>query len=85
MAGEEPHNQGLAGRYATALFELAMEERAVDAVAQDLAGLKALLAQSADLTRLVRAPVFSADEQRAGMDAVLRRMEAAPLTIKFVL
>jgi len=85
VAGEEPHNQGLAGRYATALFELAMEERAVDAVAQDLAGLKALLAQSADLTRLVRAPVFSADEQRAGMDAVLRRMEAAPLTIKFVL
>jgi F-type H+-transporting ATPase subunit delta len=75
----------LAGRYATALFELAMEERSVDTVAQDLAALKAMLAESPDLTRLVKAPVFSADEQRAGMDAVLRRMEAAPLTTRFVL
>ena len=85
MAGEEPHNAGLAGRYATALFELAMGERAIDTVTQDLANLKTLLAESPDLARLVKAPVFSADEQRAGMEAVLRRMEAAPLTIRFVL
>jgi F-type H+-transporting ATPase subunit delta len=85
VADKEPHNAGLAGRYATALFELAMEERAVDTVAKDLAGLKALLAESQDLTRLVRAPVFSADEQRAGMEAVLQRMEVAPLTMRFVL
>jgi F-type H+-transporting ATPase subunit delta len=75
----------LAARYATALFELAMEERAVDTVARDLAGLKTLLGESPDLTRLVKAPVFSADQQQAGMDAVLRRMEAAPLTTRFVL
>ena len=85
MAGEEPHNAGLAGRYATALFELAMKEHAVDTVARDLAGLKTLLAESPDLTRLVKAPVFSAGEQRAGMAAVLHRMEAAPLTTRFVL
>ncbi|HEX3665100.1 MAG TPA: F0F1 ATP synthase subunit delta [Rhizomicrobium sp.] len=85
MAGDEPHNAGLAGRYATALFELAMEARAVETVALDLAGLKTLLAESPALARLVKAPVFSADEQRAGMEAVLRRMEATPLTIRFVL
>jgi F-type H+-transporting ATPase subunit delta len=85
LAGEEPHNAGLAGRYATALFELATDEHAVDTVAGDLASLKALLAESPDLTRLVRAPVFSADEQRVGMAAILHRMEAAPLTTKFVL
>lgn len=85
MAGKEPHNAGLAGRYATALFELATQERAVDTVAQDLAGLKALLSENPNLALLVKAPVFSADEQRAGMEAVLRRMEAAPLTLKFVL
>lgn len=79
------HSAGLAGRYATALFELAMEKRSVEAVARDLAALKAQLAQSADFRRLVKAPVFSAEEQRLGMDAVLRRMEAAPLTLKFVL
>lgn len=85
MAGEEPHNAGLAGRYATALFELAMEERSTDTVASDLASLKALLAESPDLTRLVKAPVFSAEEQRAGMQAVLARMDAASLTTRFVL
>ena len=59
MASEEPLISGLAGRYATALFELAQEERAVETVERDFASLKALLASSADLARLVRAPVFS--------------------------
>jgi F-type H+-transporting ATPase subunit delta len=85
MAGEATHSAGLAGRYATALFELAVEERALDAVSCDLVALKTLLSQSADLVRLVKAPVFSAAEQRLGMGAVLRRMEAAPLTVRFVL
>jgi F-type H+-transporting ATPase subunit delta len=85
MAGEPKRNAELAGRYATAVFELAMEKGAVDAVARDLSALKALVAESSDLARLVRAPVFSAEEQRLGMDAVLRRMEAAPLTVRFVL
>lgn len=85
MAGEQTRNTALAGRYATALFELAMEERALDSVSRDFAALKQLLAESPELARLVRAPVFSAEEQRLGMDAVLRRMEAAPLTLRFVL
>jgi F-type H+-transporting ATPase subunit delta len=85
VAGEVSHNSGVAGRYATALFELAMEGRAVEGVARDMAALKALLAASPDLARLVSAPVFSTEEQRVGMDAILRRMEAAPLTVRFVL
>ncbi|HEY3637931.1 MAG TPA: F0F1 ATP synthase subunit delta [Rhizomicrobium sp.] len=85
MAGNNSHSAGLAGRYARALFDLASEGNSVDAVASDLAGLKALLVESPDLARLVKAPVFSADEQRAGMDAVLRRMEATPLTMRFIL
>jgi F-type H+-transporting ATPase subunit delta len=85
VAGGAIHNAGLAGRYATALFELATDERAVEPVSRDLTALENLLAESAELTRLVRAPVFSAEQQRLGMDAVLRRMEAAPLTVRFVL
>jgi F-type H+-transporting ATPase subunit delta len=84
MAKQQAHC-GVAERYATALFELASEERAVETVSRDFAELKTLLAESPELARLVKAPVFSADEQKVGMDAVLRRMEAAPLTVKFVL
>ena len=85
MATEEPLNAGLAGRYASAVFELAVETNAVDVLEKDFAALKAMIAHSADLARLVRAPVFSRDEQKKGMDAILNRMEAAPLTRRFVL
>jgi len=85
VAAEEQHTSGLAGRYATALFELAQEERAVEVVERDLATLRSAVNRSPDLARLVRAPVFSRDDQKKGMDAVLRRMEAAPLTVRFVL
>jgi F-type H+-transporting ATPase subunit delta len=36
VAGEEPIISGMAGRYATALFELALDNKAVDAVKADL-------------------------------------------------
>jgi F-type H+-transporting ATPase subunit delta len=85
VATEEPQISGLAGRYATALFELAQEERSVETVERDFAALKDLVAGSADLARLVKAPVFSRDDQKKGMDAILRRMEATPLTVRFVL
>ncbi|HUJ45664.1 MAG TPA: F0F1 ATP synthase subunit delta [Rhizomicrobium sp.] len=82
---EVTHEAGLAGRYALAVFELAQEEKAVDAVAKDFAALRSLMNQSADLMRLVRAPVFSRDEQAAGMNGVLNRMEASALTRRFIL
>jgi F-type H+-transporting ATPase subunit delta len=85
VAAEHAHEAGLAGRYALAVFELAQEERAVEAVARDLATLKQLMAESPELTRLIRAPVFSREEQAAGMNGVLHRVEAAPLTRRFIL
>ena len=85
VATEEPHNAGLAGRYATAVFELAQEEKSVAALERDFATLKAMIRDSADLAHLVRAPVFSRDDQKKGMDAILHRIEAAPLTRRFVL
>jgi F-type H+-transporting ATPase subunit delta len=61
----------MAGRYATALFELARDERSIDAVKADLDRFDALLADSADLSRLVRSPVFGAAEQTRALGAVL--------------
>jgi len=75
---------GLAGRYATAIFELAREAGKLDAVAGDLAALTAMLGASADLTRLVRSPVFSRAEQGKAMAAVLARMNAQDLTTRFI-
>jgi F-type H+-transporting ATPase subunit delta len=85
MAERETHGGGVAERYATALFELASDERVVETVSSDFATLKSLLGESPELARLVKAPVFSAEQQKLGMDAVLGRMEASPLTVRFVL
>lgn len=85
MASDDSQFGGLAGRYATAAFELALEERALDSLSADLVQLKALLSASPELLRLVRSPAFSRDEQAAGMEAVLKQANASPLSIKLVL
>jgi len=75
---------GMAGRYASALFDLAKEGNAVEAVAADLERFEGLIAESADLSRMVRSPVFSADEQLQALSAVLDRVGIGGLTAKFL-
>jgi F-type H+-transporting ATPase subunit delta len=73
VASEDSTVSGVAGRYATALFELARDDKNVDAVKADLDRFDAMIAESPDLARLVRSPVFSADAQTKALDAVLAR------------
>jgi F-type H+-transporting ATPase subunit delta len=75
---------GPAGRYAAALFELADEGKALDAVATDLKSLRSLIAGSADLTRLLRSPVISRTNQGRAMQAVLEAAGAGDLVKRFV-
>ena len=84
VAAAEPIVSGMAGRYATALFDLARDENAIDAVKADLERFDALLAESPDLTRLVRSPVFPADEQLQALAAVLDRAGIGGIAAKFL-
>ncbi len=74
----------MAGRYATALFELAREANAIDPIKADLERFDALVAESADLSRLVRSPVFSANEQLNALTAVLERAAISGLAAQFL-
>ncbi len=74
----------VAGRYASALFSLAQDNRQTDSVAQALAKLDALIAESPDLERLVRSPVFSAADQLKGLDAILDREDIGGIAANFV-
>lgn len=85
MASDDSHIAGLALRYANAVFELAAEERELDLIAGDFAGLKTMLRDSPELARLVRSPLFTRDEQAKGMEAVLAKAGACGLTRKLVL
>ncbi|OYU89284.1 MAG: F0F1 ATP synthase subunit delta [Bradyrhizobiaceae bacterium PARB1] len=84
MAAEDPSVSGVSGRYATALFELARDEKSVDAVKADLDKFAALLSESADLARLVRSPVFTADDQRKALGAVLAKAGISGITANLI-
>ena len=84
MAGKDTIVSGMAGRYASALFDLSKESGAIDAVSADLNTLSSLLAESEDLRRLTKSPVFSAEQQENAISAVLDRAGIAGLTAKFV-
>lgn len=72
------------GRYANALFELAREAGAVDAIGADLATFQAMLDQSNDLQRLVKSPVFSAGSQIAALEALCLRAGIGGLALNFI-
>ena len=84
MAGEDPSVSGVSGRYATALFELARDEKSLDAVKADLDRFEAVLAESSDLKRLVRSPVFSAEAQSKALAAVLDHAGISGISANFL-
>lgn len=75
---------GVAGRYASALHDLAEETGAVEAVASDLDDLAAALAASPDLARVVKSPTFSAEAQSAALEGLAKKMKLKPTTLNFL-
>lgn len=75
---------GLAGRYATALFELADEQKQLDQVADDLAQLRAMIEASEDLRRMIRSPIIARAQQGTAIQAVMEKAGLSELTCRFV-
>lgn len=84
MASETTGVTLLAERYATALFDIADERRSLDEVAGDLRQLRAILAESPDLSRLIRSPVLSRGAQGRAVAAVVERAELSRLVRDFL-
>ena len=74
----------MAGRYASALFELALEEKAIDTVRTDLDKFETMMSDSAELERLVRSPVFSADDKLKALAAILDKAGIKGLAANFL-
>ncbi|MEZ5841342.1 MAG: F0F1 ATP synthase subunit delta [Hyphomicrobiales bacterium] len=71
---------GVATRYATALFELALDGGAVEETEAALGRLEAMINESADLRSLIKSPVFSSEDQLRAIGAVLDKAEIGGLT-----
>lgn len=74
----------VAGRYAAALFEIAKEQRQLPQIEADVKAFQRLLDESADLRRLVRSPVISAEDQARAIGAILEKAGSSPLTGNFL-
>ena len=74
----------MAARYASALFDLAESDKNIGAVEKDINRLDALLKGSDDLMRLVRSPLFSADDQQAAIGSVLTKAKVTGTVGNFV-
>ena len=70
MASGQTVTSSLSGRYATALFELAQAQGAIDLVAADLADLAEMIGKSEELCHLRHSPLFSRDAQRKALSAL---------------
>jgi F-type H+-transporting ATPase subunit delta len=84
VATDEPVIASMAGRYASALFELSGDQGYRAEVEQDLVRFQQLLEMSEDLRRLVRSPVFSAEEQGRALAVILDRAGIDGLAANFL-
>ncbi|NKB43539.1 MAG: F0F1 ATP synthase subunit delta [Alphaproteobacteria bacterium] len=84
MASDGAGVGGLAARYASALYDLADESGALDAVAADLSGLETLLEDSGDFSRFIKSPVLTRDDQTNGIAAIATKAGLSDITVKFL-
>jgi F-type H+-transporting ATPase subunit delta len=75
---------GVAGRYASALFELADEAKSLDQVAQDLTTFRTMVRSSPDLARLLASPVIGRELQGKALLAVFDAAGIKGLTRNFI-
>ena len=74
----------LAGRYATALFGLARDQRQIEAVGTSLDRLSQALVDSRDFSELVSSPLIARDDAGKAFAAVATQLSLDPITTNFL-
>lgn len=84
MAKSSSPISAVAERYAGSLYELAAQSKQISKVEGDLGRFEALLAGSDELTRMIKSPVFSADEQFKAITAIADKAKITGLVGNFL-
>ena len=74
----------LAGRYASALFDLARDQRQIDSVGRSLDALQQALVDSKDFGELVTSPLVSREQAGEALAALAPQLSLDPITTNFV-
>jgi F-type H+-transporting ATPase subunit delta len=84
VAATDQAQSGVAGRYASALFDLATEDKSVPATGDALSNFAALIEESDELKRLLRSPVFKAEDQEEAISALAAKAGINGLALNFL-
>ena len=76
-------SSGLTGRYAKALYELAAEKKLISKIVEDFQDIKTLLENNDLFLNMIKNPSISKVDKQSSVIAVLKKMKADQLTIKF--
>jgi F-type H+-transporting ATPase subunit delta len=74
----------LAGRYASALFDLALEQRQIDSVGKSLDTLRQALLDSKDFAELIASPLVSRDAALKAFATLAPELSLDPITTNFL-
>jgi F-type H+-transporting ATPase subunit delta len=74
----------LAGRYATALFDLARDQRQIESVGKGLDALSQALLDSRDFAELVSSPIVSREEAAKAFAALAPQLNLDAITANFL-
>ncbi len=75
---------GVAGRYASALFDLASEDNSVAKTGDALAAFGAMIDASEELKRLISSPVFSAEDQISTIESLAAKAKINGSALNFL-
>jgi len=72
-------SSGIALRYATAVYEMAREEKSLKKLEADLVALEAALADSEDFRSLIASPIYTRTQMKDAVDAIAKKMSLTKL------
>ena len=84
MSQSGSQTSAVAQRYANSLYDLAVESKKLPQTEKDLTSIEKMLADSADLQRLVRSPVFSSEDQLNAITAIAKKAGIKGIVVNFL-
>jgi len=71
-------------RYASALIDLAEQEKAIDKIKKDLIALEGMIQDSADLSEMIASPLISVEKQSGVIQEIVKKAKLNKLTANFL-
>lgn len=83
-ASSTSSSSGAAQRYASALFDLAIDAGELDGIEAGLTSLATSISSSEELAKALRAPLYPADEKKNVLDTLAAKIELPELASRFL-